>query len=118
MELETSRGKVLLYDSSASKASLQPHGRHDFIVRHDVKEVGQHTLICSVSYVTAEGERRFLPQYFKFTSSNPLSVRTKVSGAGHSGTVLRQTSPLYNAEGVATPAEPNGTPQHPAGGLH
>ena len=58
---------------------LQPSGRHDFLIRHDVKEVGQHTLICSAAYTTVEGERRFLPQYFKFTSANPLSVRTKVS---------------------------------------
>ena len=57
---------------------LQPGGRLDFLIRHDVKEIGQHTLICSAAYTTVEGERRFLPQYFKFTSANPLSVRTKV----------------------------------------
>jgi len=76
--METSRGKVSLYDSSPTPVALQPGGRHDFIVRHDVKEVGSHTLVCWVAYVLPDGDRRVLPQYFKFTSANPLSVRTKV----------------------------------------
>lgn len=29
-------------------------------------------------YTDADGERKYLPQYFKFMASNPLSVRTKV----------------------------------------
>lgn len=81
-ELESSRGKVILHDTAADKADkkvLQPNGRHDFIIRHDVKEVGQHTLTCSASYLMPDGERRTLPQSFKFTSTNPLSVRTKVA---------------------------------------
>ena len=77
VELETARGRVSLHDNAASKFDLPPNGRHDVIIRHDVKEVGQHTLVCSVTYTAGDGERRYLPQHFKFTSSNPLSVRTK-----------------------------------------
>lgn len=29
-------------------------------------------------YTDADAERKYLPQYFKFMASNPLSVRTKV----------------------------------------
>lgn len=29
-------------------------------------------------YTDVDGERKYLPQYFKFLASNPLSVRTKV----------------------------------------
>jgi hypothetical protein len=29
-------------------------------------------------YTDWDGERKYLPQYFKFMASNPLSVRTKV----------------------------------------
>eukprot|EP00891_Asterochloris_glomerata_P000556 jgi/Astpho2/556/fgenesh1_pm.00012_%23_2_t len=77
-ELQTERQKVVLYDNSSQVLpSLGPGGRHDFIVRYDVKELGSHTLACSVSYTTAEGGRKYLPQYFKFVASNPISIKTK-----------------------------------------
>ena len=78
-ELESGRGRVSLYDNASQRAVLQPGSRHDFVIRHDVKEVGQHTLSCSAAYTMPDGERRLLPQNFKFTASNPLSVRTKVA---------------------------------------
>ena len=79
-ELQTERQKTLLHDGAKSPLqSLPPGGRHDFIVSHDVKEVGPHTLVCSTSYTATDGEPKFMPQYFKFASHNPLSVRTKVS---------------------------------------
>lgn len=77
-ELESTRARAALYDNGAHTVVLQPGARHDFIIRHDVKDVGQHTLTCSAAYTLPDGERRMLPQNFKFSSSNPLSVRTKV----------------------------------------
>ena len=38
----------------------------------------QFRLVCMAVYTDADGERKYLPQYFKFLASNPLSVRTKV----------------------------------------
>jgi hypothetical protein len=35
-------------------------------------------LVCMAVYTDWDGERKYLPQYFKFMASNPLSVRTKV----------------------------------------
>jgi len=35
-------------------------------------------LVCSALYNDADGERKYLPQFFKFVVANPLSVRTKV----------------------------------------
>lgn len=35
-------------------------------------------LVCTALYNDGDGERKYLPQFFKFTVSNPLSVRTKV----------------------------------------
>ena len=62
-ELQTERQKAVLYDNTSQVLpSLGPGARHDFIVRHDVKELGSHTLACSVSYTTAVGERKYLPQ--------------------------------------------------------
>lgn len=38
-------------------------------------------LVCTALYSDGDGdgERKYLPQFFKFIVANPLSVRTKVS---------------------------------------
>lgn len=71
-ELQSSRQKVSLYDSSASPLQLDPGERHDFMVKHDIKEISAYTLICSSSYSTGDGVA-YQPQYFKFNAANPLS---------------------------------------------
>ncbi|KAI3680689.1 hypothetical protein L6452_35462 [Arctium lappa] len=78
-EIQTERQRILLLDTSkAPVESIRAGGRYDFIVEHDVKELGAHTLVCTALYYDGDGERKYLPQYFKFIVSNPLSVRTKV----------------------------------------
>ncbi|XP_015697039.2 trafficking protein particle complex subunit 13 isoform X2 [Oryza brachyantha] len=78
-EIQTERQRILLLDTSkAPVESIRSGGRYDFIVEHDVKELGAHTLICTALYNDGDGERKYLPQFFKFNVSNPLSVRTKV----------------------------------------
>lgn len=78
-EIQTERQRILLLDTSKSPVeSIRTGGRYDFIVEHDVKELGAHTLVCSALYNDADGERKYLPQFFKFVVANPLSVRTKV----------------------------------------
>ncbi|CAH2057603.1 unnamed protein product, partial [Thlaspi arvense] len=79
-EIQTERQRILLLDTSKSPVeSIRTEGRYDFIVEHDVKELGAHTLVCSALYNDADGERKYLPQFFKFVVANPLSVRTKVT---------------------------------------
>ncbi|KAG6778723.1 hypothetical protein POTOM_015067 [Populus tomentosa] len=64
-EMQTERQRILLLDTSKTPVeSIRASGRYDFIVEHDVKELGAHT--------------KYLPQFFKFIVANPLSVRTKV----------------------------------------
>ncbi|CAN6317968.1 unnamed protein product [Urochloa humidicola] len=78
-EIQTERQRMLLLDTSKSPVeSIRSGGRYDFIVEHDVKELGAHTLVCTALYNDGDGERKYLPQFFKFSVSNPLSVRTKV----------------------------------------
>ncbi|VVB03672.1 unnamed protein product [Arabis nemorensis] len=78
-QIQTERQRILLLDTSkAPVESIRTGGRYDFIVEHDVKELGAHTLVCSALYNDADGERKYLPQFFKFVVANPLSVRTKV----------------------------------------
>ncbi|KAI5657048.1 hypothetical protein M9H77_25841 [Catharanthus roseus] len=78
-EIQTERQRILLLDTSKSPVeSIRAGGRFDFIVEHDVKELGAHTLVCTALYNDGENERKYLPQFFKFMVANPLSVRTKV----------------------------------------
>uniref|UniRef100_A0A5B7BS49 Putative trafficking protein particle complex subunit 13 n=1 Tax=Davidia involucrata TaxID=16924 RepID=A0A5B7BS49_DAVIN len=78
-EIQTERQRILLLDTSKSPVeTIRAGGRYDFIVEHDVKELGAHTLVCTALYNDGDGERKYLPQFFKFMVANPLSVRTKV----------------------------------------
>ncbi|XP_073144875.1 uncharacterized protein [Henckelia pumila] len=78
-EIQTEKQRILLLDTSKSPVeSIRASGRYDFIVEHDVKELGAHTLVCTALYSDGDSERKYLPQFFKFMVSNPLSVRTKV----------------------------------------
>ncbi|OWM77490.1 hypothetical protein CDL15_Pgr016887 [Punica granatum] len=78
-EIQTERQRILLLDTSKSSVeSIRAGGRYDFIVEHDVKELGAHTLVCTALYNDGDGERKYLPQFFKFIVANPLSVKTKV----------------------------------------
>lgn len=78
-EIQTERQRIMLLDTTKTPVeTIRAGGRYDFIVEHDVKELGAHTLVCTAQYSDADAERKYLPQYFKFMVSNPLSVRTKV----------------------------------------
>ncbi|KAF5176509.1 Trafficking protein particle complex subunit [Thalictrum thalictroides] len=78
-EIQTEKQRILLLDTSkAPVESIRAGGRYDFIVEHDVKELGAHTLVCSALYNDGDGDRKYLPQFFKFIVANPLSVKTKV----------------------------------------
>ncbi|KAL4291311.1 hypothetical protein GQ457_14G010010 [Hibiscus cannabinus] len=76
-EIQTERERILLLDTSKSPVgSIRAGGHYDFIVEHDVKELGAYTMVCTALYNDG-GERKYLPQFFKFVVANPLSVRTK-----------------------------------------
>lgn len=54
---------------------LTPTESIEGLVTHDIKELGQHALVCTVTY-GAQTSRSFRKVY-KFDVANPLSVRTK-----------------------------------------
>ncbi|EIE21700.1 DUF974-domain-containing protein [Coccomyxa subellipsoidea C-169] len=76
-ELQSARQKMTLYETATPLPKLDPGERHDFLIKHDIKEISAYTLICSTSYID-KGETAYQPQYFKFVAQNPLSVRTKI----------------------------------------
>ncbi|KAL4458792.1 hypothetical protein ABPG75_013657 [Micractinium tetrahymenae] len=84
VELATERSRLaLLYDSTGQPLPhLQPGQRHDFTVRHDIKDLGNHSLTCTATFTLPDGERRQQAQAFSFSAANPLVVRTKQRHVG------------------------------------
>ncbi|KAJ2018579.1 Trafficking protein particle complex subunit 13 [Coemansia sp. S680] len=78
--MQTSTQQLQLFsDGPKHLASGQPL---NIQVAHEIKELGAHVLGCSVSYLSAQGERRALQKSFKFQVANPLVVKTKVNHLG------------------------------------
>ncbi|TPX58516.1 hypothetical protein PhCBS80983_g03082 [Powellomyces hirtus] len=62
-----------------TRVPLLPTQSAEFVIHHEIKELGVHILVCSVHYSTNAGERRFFRKFYKFQVLNPLSVKTKVN---------------------------------------
>lgn len=78
-ELRTASQRVPMHDTTDKpRAELAPNESLDVVVQHEIKELGLHTLMCAVHYVTAKDERKFFNQSFRFQVQHPLSVKTKV----------------------------------------
>eukprot|EP00123_Amoebidium_parasiticum_P021054 comp6077_c0_seq1/m.1912 comp6077_c0_seq1/g.1912 ORF comp6077_c0_seq1/g.1912 comp6077_c0_seq1/m.1912 type:complete len:450 (-) comp6077_c0_seq1:693-2042(-) len=77
-ELQTNSQRVTLTDTTQKPQWVGPANSLDIVVTHEVKELGKHTLICTVTYTTPDGDKMFFRKSFKFMISNPLAVKTKV----------------------------------------
>ncbi|EYC08021.1 hypothetical protein Y032_0068g254 [Ancylostoma ceylanicum] len=84
-ELQTNSQRVNL-TSSVQDVILEPSQSSGQIITHEVKEIGQHILICSVNYKTSSDEKMYFRKFFKFPVGKPIDVKTK----------------FYNAESVST----------------
>jgi trafficking protein particle complex subunit 13 len=73
--------------SKLEQVSLLPKQSAEFILHHEIKELGIHILVCSVHYTPSspskssqiDTQRKFFRKFFKFQVLNPLSVKTKVN---------------------------------------
>jgi trafficking protein particle complex subunit 13 len=93
-ELQTASQRFTLADTIGSVASssgivdfktgeqvsLLPRQSSEFVLHHEIKELGIHILVCSVHYTPIQNEisRKFFRKFFKFQVLNPLSVKTRV----------------------------------------
>ncbi|CDO69023.1 hypothetical protein BN946_scf184834.g30 [Trametes cinnabarina] len=92
VEMQTASSKTLLAEFGGPEQRLSVGQSLERIVSHEIKELGQHVLGCTVSYRVPPGVRH-LPQqsvesqepnvqtfrkFYKFAVTNPLSVKTKV----------------------------------------
>ena len=79
VELQTERQRRNIFENTSKPLpTLGPNQRYDFIITHDVKELGTHTLVCSTVYTEGQSDRKYLPQWYKFNVTNPLIVKMKV----------------------------------------
>ncbi|KAI1727751.1 putative trafficking protein particle complex subunit 13 like protein [Ditylenchus destructor] len=60
-----------------ANATLRPKQQVGQILTHEVKEIGQHILVCAVTYKSNAGEKLFFRKFFKFPVNKPIDVRTK-----------------------------------------
>ncbi|CAH1756246.1 10527_t:CDS:2 [Entrophospora sp. SA101] len=80
VELQTNSQRLLLIDTSTGPVSLlDPKKSCEFIIKHEIKELGIHNLTCLITYSTIEGERRLFTKFYKFQVLNPFAVKTKVN---------------------------------------
>ena len=106
MELQSDAQRRLLHESPPCPL-LPPGERRDCVVTAELKEAGQHTLVCSCTFTDADGERRTSPQFFKFSVTQPFAVKTKVrlipdgSAALLEACVENITPEQINLEGIS-----------------
>ncbi len=66
VELRTPSQRVHLL-SSPQLSQLDPRACEEWVLSHEVKELGEHSLICSSTYtVHTTGEELVLMKFFKF----------------------------------------------------
>ncbi|KAJ3781220.1 hypothetical protein GGU11DRAFT_368306 [Lentinula aff. detonsa] len=92
VEMQTATSKITLAEIGGKGTSLEPQDTLENVVHHEIKELGQHVLACTVSYRFNPQNSRTPPaseetsdpniltfrKFYKFVVTNPLSVKTKV----------------------------------------
>ncbi|KAG9226037.1 hypothetical protein CCMSSC00406_0008699 [Pleurotus cornucopiae] len=92
VEMQTANTKVVLAEFGGPDCQLIPGDTLENVVSHEIKELGQHVLGCTVSYRVPPNVRhppgsaedpndpalQTFRKFYKFAASNPLSVKTKV----------------------------------------
>ncbi|TFK42800.1 hypothetical protein BDQ12DRAFT_710033 [Crucibulum laeve] len=90
VEMQTVTAKVVLSESAGQQ--LAPGDTLESVVHHEIKELGQHVLACTVTYRLPPNARSVpgasedsndpglltFRKFYKFAVTNPLSVKTKV----------------------------------------
>ncbi|KAL4074696.1 hypothetical protein V8B97DRAFT_2016708 [Scleroderma yunnanense] len=94
VEMQTANAKVVLAEVGGPDGKTVAAGDAlEIIVHHEVKELGQHVLACTVNYHLPSGFRHApgpaegssdsslqgFRKFYKFVVTNPLSVKTKVN---------------------------------------
>lgn len=57
VEMQTTTSKMVLYEMDASGKNLPGRDALEHIVHHEIKELGQHVLACTVTYRLPQNAR-------------------------------------------------------------
>lgn len=87
-ELQTATGRFVLRDTSNHPMpNLIPNQTIEFVLKHEIKTLGAHVLICNIQY-NLGSEVKKLRKSYRFSVKNPLSVKTKFKQIPNSATVF------------------------------
>ncbi|PRP89496.1 hypothetical protein PROFUN_01359 [Planoprotostelium fungivorum] len=99
-EMQTGTKRFALADVNTPIISFQSGESHDYVVSHEVKEIGIHILVCTVSYTRHTGESKSFRKFFKFQVMNPISIKMQTHDLQHGIFLTAQiqnltTNPLF-----------------------
>ncbi|MFH4974549.1 hypothetical protein AB6A40_001258 [Gnathostoma spinigerum] len=81
-DMQTSKQRVSLSSNMQdAHFSLEPGQSFGHIINQEIKEIGQHILVCTVTYTTPKMEKMVFRKFFKFPVLKPIDVRTKFYNA-------------------------------------
>lgn len=75
VEMQTATSKLILADIGGTDTSLSPGDTLENVVHHEIKELGQHVLACTVSYRFNPQSSRTAPTSEETSDSNILTFR-------------------------------------------
>ena len=67
VEMQSSTTKLVLAEFGGPNTTLTPGDTMENVVHHEIKELGQHVLACTVSY--GQKESQIFRKFYKFTVS-------------------------------------------------
>lgn len=82
IDLQTTNQRVSLSSKLEEANAALESGEHlGQVVSHEIKEIGQHILVCAVTYKAPGDEKMFFRKFFKFPVTKPIDVKTKFYNA-------------------------------------
>ncbi|GMS84600.1 hypothetical protein PENTCL1PPCAC_6775 [Pristionchus entomophagus] len=100
VELQTSSQRIQL-NCGLNIPILESQSSKADVISHEVKEAGQHILVCSVTYQTEKGENLFMRKFFKFPVNKPMDVKTKLyNGEENAGFDVFLEAQIENISGM------------------
>ncbi|KAJ3385045.1 hypothetical protein HDU92_003272 [Lobulomyces angularis] len=97
-ELQTSSQRFSLLDTSSdpdSVVSLVPNQSSEFRINHEIRELGVHILVCTITY-HHQMEKKSFRKFYKFQVLNPILVKTKIVNPVNSAKNNQQFEDISN----------------------
>ncbi|CAF0839377.1 unnamed protein product [Adineta steineri] len=109
-DIQTASQRITLSSgdqNDLNKIELAPDQSISRVLQHEVKELGNHSLVCTVTCIDQNGEKCNLKKVFKLPVGKPIDLKTRfISGATHDeyyivADIQNQTPSILNMTTVA-----------------